>query len=196
MITGKFLKTSGKRIIPVIITVFWCIAVIITSIPVDVLGRERFVADNLREIYLSMPGISENDYYKLLDQYTDEFYEGEVSTYPISQLAADRELKDGGILISKDRSIDLIIDVPEKGLYCLGFYYKIIDENILPAGISMKINGQYQFEELQRLVVKYLIMDNDSFPDRYGNEVMPMPKKSISGIIHICMVRITCSAGQ
>lgn len=179
MITGKFLKTSGKRIIPVIITVFWCIAVIITSIPVDVLGRERFVADNLREIYLSMPGISENDYYKLLDQYTDEFYEGEVITYPISQLAADRELKDGGIPISKDRSIDLIIDVPEKGLYCLGFYYKIIDENILPAGISMKINGQYQFEELQRLVVNNTwIMDNDSFPlDRYGNEVMPMPKK-------------------
>ena len=43
----------------------------------------------------------------------------------------------------------------------------------------MKINGQYQFEELQRLVVNNTwIMDNDSFPlDRYGNEVMPMPKE-------------------
>ncbi|MEG6612036.1 extracellular solute-binding protein [Pseudoclostridium thermosuccinogenes] len=134
---------------------------------------------DLEKLYLSLPGIPENDYYIYKRKYEDKKYKGEVITYPIEKLVSGRQLENGGILIPYNETVELKLDVSQEGTYLIGFYYCTADDNILPSGISMKVNGEYPFPEMQRLSVSDTwVVEREGFQlDRYGNEVVPMPVK-------------------
>lgn len=133
----------------------------------------------LKQIYLSMPNIPGNEYYTYIRKYEGKWYAGETREYAIADLAGEQNVQDGGIQIAEGENWTCTLEVPEEGVYYIGFDYLTTGDNILPNNISMMVNGEYPFAELKRLVVDNTwVVKEDAFPvDRYGNEVVPMPVK-------------------
>lgn len=77
--------------------------------------------------------------------------------------------------------LTLTIDVPENGLYMIGFDYLSYDESILPIEFALMINGAYPFYEARNLKFEttWYSDDSDKSIDRYGNEIVTMPDKLI-----------------
>ncbi len=133
---------------------------------------------DLRKICLSMGDIPENDYYHTISSPDNSFYQGEDILCPIRGIT-DGEPEDGGVRMEPGETRDFHIQAPQEGLYRIGFQYCTADEDILPGGVAIRVNGEYPFPEMQRLSVDNTWAEGSkSFPyDRYGNEVMAMPVK-------------------
>ena len=69
---------------------------------------------------------------------------------------------------------NLQVNAPLAGLYFLGFHYSIQTESILPTQISLKINGESQYQEMSNLQFKNKwIPEKEATKDRYDNEIAP-----------------------
>ncbi|WZL78948.1 extracellular solute-binding protein [Eubacteriales bacterium mix99] len=151
------------------------------AVPGTAVASDAAKADvpDLRQIYLSMDDIPDNDYYHYISRQGNQFYKGEEILCPVQELVGGGELEDGGIRMDPGQTRDFQIQAPEEGLYQIGFQYRTADEDILPGGVAIMVNGEYPFPEMKRLSVDNTWADeSDSFPyDRYGNEVMAIPVK-------------------
>lgn len=77
-------------------------------------------------------------------------------------------------------TITFEIDVPESALYYLSFDYMAYESTILPVEVSMKLNGESTFYEMQRLVLESTwVQQEEKAYDRYGNEIVTVPDKAI-----------------
>ncbi len=73
---------------------------------------------------------------------------------------------------------EIVVDVPQDGIYYMGFYYFDNSDSILPIELEMKINGDYPFYESRRLIFESNWLNPESkVYDRYGNEVLSKPDK-------------------
>ncbi|REE85338.1 carbohydrate ABC transporter substrate-binding protein (CUT1 family) [Paenibacillus taihuensis] len=71
------------------------------------------------------------------------------------------------------------LDVPQTGLYQIGFDYYITDDSILPTEGFIQVNGKYPFYESRRILFPNLWENQQTAQklDRYGNELLPHPQK-------------------
>jgi ABC-type glycerol-3-phosphate transport system substrate-binding protein len=77
-------------------------------------------------------------------------------------------------------TISVTVDVPETALYQIGFDYLSYDSSILPIEMSFMVDGEYPFYEARNLEFETTwVSDGDTDVDRYGNEVVTLPSKSI-----------------
>lgn len=131
-----------------------------------------------------------NSYSKVSAAYTASAYTGQAIVIPASDAAdaaatqteqtreyseADRVLD-----LTVGNIVELTIDVPQDGLYQLGFDYLSYDESVLPIGFALQVDGQYPFYESRnvKLNVTWQPKSEPSY-DRYGDEMVTVPDKVI-----------------
>lgn len=99
----------------------------------------------------------------------------------VSELNSDQQDTYEGepvIFIDQDQTGTLTVDVPETAYYIIGFEYKIKGENVLPTQLSMTVNGETPFYEMQNLIFEHGWENPAEIPlDKYGNEIIPQPIK-------------------
>lgn len=79
------------------------------------------------------------------------------------------------IKFNNKKEIDIEVEVPEDGLYYLGFdFYKLGDELLNPE-LSIKVNGEYPFYESRRIIatVDWKNKSDNFEKNQYGNELIP-----------------------
>jgi ABC-type glycerol-3-phosphate transport system substrate-binding protein len=111
-------------------------------------------------------------------------YKGQVVKYRASSVI----LRDGRIVndsekgqvvkVAMGEEVEFTIEAPEDALYYINFTYMSNDDSILPIEASIMVNGEYPFREAKRVLFESRWTQAANIPvDRYGNEVVPMPKK-------------------
>jgi hypothetical protein len=108
-------------------------------------GPAKADIPDLRQVYLSMDDIPENDYYHYVSRQGNHFYKGEDILCPVRELVGGGELEDGGVRMDPGQTRNFQIQTPEEGLYQIGFQYRTADEDILPGGVAIMVNGEYPF---------------------------------------------------
>ncbi|MCR5323770.1 MAG: extracellular solute-binding protein [Lachnospiraceae bacterium] len=98
------------------------------------------------------------------------------------------------------------VDVPQDGLYFIGFDYLSYDGSILPIELSLMIDGEYPFYESRSLKFETTWASrSEKSIDRYGNEIVVMPDKlkrweykelSDSGYRYSAPLMVELSAGM
>jgi len=90
----------------------------------------------------------------------------------------------GGETVEKAVSLSLqvgdegqaVLTVPEDGLYEIWVSYRNVTATTLPTEMTVKVNGEVLFAEMQRIKLDSLWVDDGVFPvDRYGNEIATTP---------------------
>ncbi len=103
-------------------------------------------------------------YTAALKGYTMPVYQGEAVTTP---LALSLNLYNRG---------EASFSVPEDGQYEIWLSYKNTSNTTLPTEMTVTIDGQVRFAEMQRVKLNSRWVDDGVFPtDRYGNEIATTP---------------------
>lgn len=173
-------KTMLKRTLALVL----CASCVCNG-PVDVSAKTVTNEDVEDYIYTSDEYITEmisNNYTQVSMKYTTPIYDGEKVTLPIKDIFTDGdgELVDEGLSLTIGNKTVLTVEVPESARYFLKFNYKSNDESILPIEFGMKVDGEYPFYEMRRLEFETTWVDEhegDPNTDRYGNEIITLPKK-------------------
>lgn len=76
--------------------------------------------------------------------------------------------------------LEIKVDVPETALYQIGFDYLSYDSSILPIELSLMIDEAFPFYETRSLTFETTwVAKTEVDVDRYGNEIVALPDKSI-----------------
>lgn len=132
------------------------------------------------------------NYSRVSEGFTLSDYTGQALSYKMSETAVGEtkskltdEVKgytaDASVLnLSTDDKFELEIDVPEDGLYYLGFDYLSYDDSILPISLGLQVDGDYPYYECRtiKLETTWKLSDEPSY-DRYDNQVVTVPDKVI-----------------
>jgi ABC-type glycerol-3-phosphate transport system substrate-binding protein len=95
-------------------------------------------------------------------------YEGEDIQLPL-----DTQLE-----LSYGEVGDIQVNAPEEALYDVFIDYATVSNNLLPAEMTIDINGERPFVELRRIAFEsQWVADDETVRDRYGNEIAPIPYK-------------------
>lgn len=71
---------------------------------------------------------------------------------------------------------EVALAVPEDGLYEIWVSYQNVTSTTLPTEMTVKVNGEVLFAEMQRIKLSSRWVDDGVFPtDRYGNEIATTP---------------------
>lgn len=120
-------------------------------------------------------------YTAALKGYTMPVYQGEPVTTP---LALSLNLNNRG---------EASFNVPEDGQYEIWLSYKNTSNTTLPTEMTVTIDGQVRFAEMQRVKLDSRWVDDGVFPtDRYGNEIATTPYAADE----VLQVGITDSTGR
>ena len=86
--------------------------------------------------------------------------------------------------LNENQSLQITINVPETGLYELGMDFKAADEFYTIPTISILVNGESQYNELDELELEVLWqiqpLAEDVRYNRYGNELLPGSKSVLT----------------
>lgn len=132
------------------------------------------------------------NYSRVSEGYTLSDYTGETVTCKMAESAVGKVKKkltgevrdyadDAKVLnLSTDDVAELEVEVPEDGLYCIGFDYLSYDDSILPISLGFQVDGKYPFYECRtiELDTTWKLSDEPSY-DRYDNQVVTVPDKVI-----------------
>lgn len=127
--------------------------------------------EKLKALLLSLDSIGEGNYQKYLSQYSGQIYGGENIAIPLESIPEKNRT------VSAENTVRLPITVPQAGLYTVGFDYKCLGDNLLQTSLSMKVNGELPYSELQHLFFADTWRTGETEYDRYGNESIAMPEK-------------------
>jgi ABC-type glycerol-3-phosphate transport system substrate-binding protein len=130
------------------------------------------------------------NYTKVSAGYTAGEYTGEtkvismesaLSAESASLLTSDNYDYDGKVCsVTVGDVVTVSVEVPETALYWIGFDYLSYDSSILPIEMSFTVDGEYPFYEARNLELETTwVSDGETDVDRYGNEVVTLPTKSI-----------------
>lgn len=122
--------------------------------------------------------------------YSAKAYEGETAVFSMesalaaenaSLLTSDNYSYDGQVCsVAVGDTIRVTVDVPETALYNIGFDYLSYDTSILPIELSFKVDDAYPFYEARNLKFETTwVSESNADIDRYGNEMVTLPNKSI-----------------
>lgn len=121
--------------------------------------------------------------------YTTSMYEGESFELDVSKsfrgdvdkiIDSEYEYKNQVASLQMGDKIPFNISVPEDGRYIIGFDYLDYGESILPAEISLMVNGDHPFYEAMRIVLESTWIHKEQVSlDRYGNQIVTVPDKLI-----------------
>lgn len=130
------------------------------------------------------------NYSRISEGYTASDYTGQVLSFKMPDAAVGETKKkltsevegytDSSqvLKLSTDDKFELEIDVPEDGLYYLGFKYYSYDESILPISLGLQVDGKYPFYECRTMKLETTWkLGNEPARDRYDNEVVTVPEK-------------------
>lgn len=121
---------------------------------------EEETADN----WMTFSSGTENLYSEIARQYTLPLYTGE----PVENTTS--------LTLTVGDKGEATITVPEDGQYELWITYKNTTQSALPTEMTVTVDGELPFYEMQRVKLKSLWIDDGEFPvDRYGNEVAATP---------------------
>lgn len=132
------------------------------------------------------------NYSQVSAKYTASDYKGEKLSYKVSEAAVGQTksklteevrgyTEDTKVLnLSTDDKFELEVDVPEDGLYFLGFDYLSYDDSILPVSLGLQVDGSYPFYECRtiELDTTWKLSDEPSY-DRYDNQTVTVPNKVV-----------------
>lgn len=131
-----------------------------------------------------------SNYSRISEGYTASDYTGQPVSYKMPDVAVGttkEKLTDDVegytdspqvLKLSTDDKFELEIDVPEDGLYYLGFRYYSYDESILPISLGLQVDGNYPFYECRTMKLQTTWKLNEKpSRDRYDNEVVTVPQK-------------------
>ena len=129
-----------------------------------------------------------NCYSKISKRYTYQAYTGqELVVYPgevFQDATGDTRQyahSDKVLDMKADDTVSITVNVPENGLYLLSFDYLSYDETILPVEFSLQLDGEYPFYECRNVELESVwIPQAEKSYDRYGDEVVSVPEKSIA----------------
>ncbi len=86
--------------------------------------------------------------------------------------------KTDAISVGAGDSFTVKVNVPENGLYFIGFDYFSHDASILPIEFALTVDGEFPFYEMRSLKFETTWSSRDEKSiDRYGNEIVVMPEK-------------------
>ena len=130
------------------------------------------------------------NYSRISEGYTASDYTGQVLSFKMPDAAVGETKKkltsevegytDSSqvLKLSTDDKFELEIDVPEDGLYYMGFQYYSYDESILPISLGLQVDGKYPFYECRTMKLETTWkLGNEPARDRYDNEVVTVPEK-------------------
>ena len=154
------------------------VVVIVIALSLTLLGTGRKPnpdpvgsAEKLESLLLSLDSIGEDNYKKYLRQYSSQIYGGEDIVLSLESIPEkDRTA-------SAENTVRLPIAVQKAGLYTVGFDYKCLGDNLLQTSLSMKVNEELPYSELQHLFFADTWRTGETEYDRYGNESIAMPEK-------------------
>lgn len=154
------------------------VVVIVIALSLTLLGTGRKPnpdpvgsAEKLESLLLSLDSIGEDNYKKYLRQYSSQIYVGEDIVLSLESIPEkDRTA-------SAENTVRLPIAVQKAGLYTVGFDYKCLGDNLLQTSLSMKVNEELPYSELQHLFFADTWRTGETEYDRYGNESIAMPEK-------------------
>ena len=101
-----------------------------------------------------------HNYTNVSTGYKFKDYNGEAVIFDISALSDasgkacltdDAEYSNPVAKVEAGDSFELKVNVPQNGLYFIGFDYLSYDESILPIEMSMTVDGEYLFYEMRSL---------------------------------------------
>ncbi len=79
-----------------------------------------------------------------------------------------------GILLQKNESTEIVVNVDKTGLYNLGFVYAAEEDFLNQPHINIQINGEEQYTELSDLALNVEWgIDNEFKTNSYGNQLLP-----------------------
>ena len=154
------------------------VVVIVIALALTLLGAGRKSdpdpvgsMEKLKTLLLSLDSIGEGNYKKYFIQYSSQIYGGEDIAIPLEGIPEkDRT-------VSAENTVRLPVTVQQAGLYTVGFDYKCVGDNLLQTSLSMKVNGELPYSELQHLFFADTWRTGETEYDRYGNESIAMPEK-------------------
>ena len=133
----------------------------------------------------------ERNYTRVSSSYSFAPYAGEDILCPVDGCAeagtaewtGDTYLYPGSARVLKMAYADTCsfrVRAPEDGLYCVLFDYLSCDGSVLPARLSMTVDGEYPFYECRSLRFDASWRRNaETATDRYGDEMISIPEKEI-----------------
>lgn len=148
---------------------------------------EDISADELRWAYELLSGALDTDSYHYTDYLMDleaEDGEGFVSVLPEGAAAASSlngeeltvpDYEGGVVALGYLESAEYHIEVEKDGVYILALDYLSAGDSYLDYTVSVQINGEVQYQELQTISLPLYWEDSvDTFlADRYGDEIAP-----------------------
>lgn len=80
------------------------------------------------------------------------------------------------IVLKKEDTIQINVNVPKDGLYEINMDYNVISEGLVSTQAQIKVNNEFQYFESRRIVFPVLWENEtlDFTTDRRGNEAMPL----------------------
>lgn len=140
--------------------------------------------NSIEKITDNVSSFTQEKYSEFLEKTKIKTYSGKELVFKqMSELVPDDHLiknVDGqeAVSVEQGEDVTLHIDVPEHGLYYVGFTYTTDEKNILPAQVEMKVNGVFPYFELRNLVFESRWKNPEEIKkDKYGNEIIPQPIK-------------------
>lgn len=131
------------------------------------------------------------NYTRTSAKYTASDYKGQTVSYKMSKSAVGSSkdkltddvkgyTDDTQVLkLSTDDKAEIEVDVPEDGLYYVGFNFLSYDDSILPISLGLKVDGKYPFYESRTIKLQTTWELGDPSYDRYDNQVVTVPNKKI-----------------
>ena len=129
------------------------------------------------------------DYTTVSAGYSAELYSGEEILLKIDEIADDSsksfltsdnyDYSNDVLSVKAGDVVTLDIDVPATAQYVMSFDYLSYDESILPVEIGLKVDGEYPFYETRSMLFETTWVSGEVDIDRYGNEIVSLPDKSI-----------------
>lgn len=106
-------------------------------------------------------------------------YSGQAITYKAGSILVGREEQKDTVRIVTGDEVTFSINAPEEKLYYVNFNYINEGDSILPIETSIKVNDNYPFDELKRVLFESKwTTPSEVAKDRYGNEVVPEAQKA------------------
>jgi ABC-type glycerol-3-phosphate transport system substrate-binding protein len=128
----------------------------------------------------------ENKYSQFLRNTTLNVYSGQTVVHNAStvisgngEIVSDIFGGNGEVVrVNIDEEATFTITAPEEKLYYIKFNYLADSDSILPVEASIKINGEYTYYELRRLLFENRWSSPEKILlDKYGNEIVPRAQK-------------------
>ncbi len=129
------------------------------------------------------------DYTTVSAGYSAELYSGDAILLKIDEIADDTsksfltsdnyDYSNDVLSVKAGDVVTLNVDVPATAQYVMSFDYLSYDESILPVEIGLKVDGEYPFYETRSMLFETTWVSGEVDIDRYGNEIVSLPDKSI-----------------